>query len=126
MQRSLDSEVRSHLVDYLAGEESLQEFRSWFVPNALATVEEQVVDTWTKGLVYTVELHMAEHGHGDWSEQELREQFAELLETRREAVALGAPPASYTTFASAGTTLVQSSTFGNIRVVMSVGPPAGK
>jgi hypothetical protein len=74
-----DLEIREQLDRYLAGDQSLGEFREWFIPrcwDVLDGGEDRLQE-----LVYDVELRLAEFTNGQWTEAGLKELFQPLLRT---------------------------------------------
>lgn len=88
MPSSLDLEIRKWVARYLAGEISLSVFEEWFIP-ATWNVEQsgniEAVD-----LAHEIDLLLAEHSNGHWTESELREHFRPLSENPAIAAAVGA------------------------------------
>ena len=70
--------VERRLGAYLAARESLADFRRWFVRGALLPASDSA-DEGFRHLVYATELRLAEFDHGDWTEEELREQLRGLV-----------------------------------------------
>ena len=87
--------IQERVAEFVVGDASLAAFQRWFVPNALLVVD-VIPASATRQLVYDLELRMAEFGHGDWTIEELRTQFRELLQPfrveRRTATAVPAVP----------------------------------
>ena len=86
--------IQERVASFVAGDASLAAFQRWFVPNALLVVD-VIPDSATRQLVYDLELRVAEFEHGDWTIEELRTRFRELLHSfrveRRAATAVPAP-----------------------------------
>jgi hypothetical protein len=72
---TLQREVRAHLQRYLLGSESLAEFHDWFAQATSALRRSGGADATIK----TIELRLAEHKRGDWSEPQLRSRLLTLL-----------------------------------------------
>jgi hypothetical protein len=75
---NLAEETRQWLGRYLAGEIPLRTFEDWLVPMTWqlgAGMDPAVTD-----LISEIELALAEHSNGQWTEAELREHFRALLE----------------------------------------------
>jgi hypothetical protein len=82
MPASLDLDIREHLARYIAGDDSIDAFRDWFVP---ATWEvERGGDALAAQLAMEIELWLAEMEHGHRSEDDVKRHFAELM-TRTQA-----------------------------------------
>ena len=77
MSSSLSLEIRNHLAKYLAGEESLDEFKGWVVGALLDA--EQRNDVAAEEFVYDIMLPMAEEAGGYSSEDRLRQALQPLL-----------------------------------------------
>lgn len=77
MTQSFELDVRERLVHYLAGEAALAEFRAWFIEEAW-NIDKRATAA-TARLVHQIELLLAEHEHGDWTEAELRRELAPLV-----------------------------------------------
>lgn len=73
MNDSLVYEIKSHLLDYLAGRNTLEEFEDWFVPETWDTEDSEA-----EPLAAEVDLRLAEHTSGHLPEDELRREFALL------------------------------------------------
>jgi hypothetical protein len=72
----LEQSIRQHLVDYLAGQISLDDFTSWLVGatwNVASTESAGAAE-----LTYSVELALAEHSSGLLSDEELRAELRAL------------------------------------------------
>ena len=74
---NLETTIRRHLVRYLAGQMSLDDFTDWFV-GATWNIEKKE-DAETKQLVYSIELALAEASSGLLSLDELRTELRTLL-----------------------------------------------
>lgn len=77
MTQSLEVDVRERLARYLANETALAEFRGWFIAEAWNIDKRSTAAT--ARLVHQIELLLAEHEHGDWTEPELRRELAPLV-----------------------------------------------
>jgi hypothetical protein len=73
----LETTIRRHLVRYLAGQMSLDDFTDWLV-GATWNIEKRG-DAETKQLVYSIELALAEASSGLLTLDELRTEFRTLL-----------------------------------------------
>lgn len=91
----MENQIRDHLVQYLAGEATLEEFERWFVP---ATWDVERVEPAATGIVYAIQLALAEYGRGHLTEASLRRHLKDLAETAD----LGTPRSQTT--ASGGST----------------------
>lgn len=74
---ALDLEIRRRVADYLAGAETLEAFRQWFLP-ATWNIE-RYADAATVTLVREIDLLLAEFEHGDWSTTELADKLRPLV-----------------------------------------------
>ncbi len=82
---ALDEEIiREHVSRYLAGEIDLRAFRDWFVPFAWNI--ERRASTETAEVVHQIDLVLSEFEHGDWSEAEVRDHLAPLVQNSRVRV----------------------------------------
>jgi hypothetical protein len=77
MSPSLDNEIRDNLASYLLREISLSDFEDWFVSASWNVVQSKNQDS--IDLVYEIELLLAEFSNGDWSEEELKDNFRPLV-----------------------------------------------
>ncbi len=100
----LDLEIRGQVADYLASKITLREFKSWFAPRAWHAHKH--VDPDTVDLVHEVDLLLAEFGHGDWTEEELKERLIPLV--TKYTFALGPAGAAPVASAAAPVTRVQA------------------
>lgn len=87
-----DLEIREHVTSYLAGEFSLRELEEWLVPATWDVDDEDA----TAALAYDVQLALAEHARGHWTEPELRGRLRRLVLT----APLGSPPVVTTSSAA--------------------------
>jgi hypothetical protein len=78
MQPTLDQEVYSQLVRYLANQLPLTEFRDWFDQNTWEV--DQSGNPEAMRLASAIELRLAEFSTGHWTEDELRQQLRPLTE----------------------------------------------
>ncbi|MCL4540838.1 MAG: hypothetical protein M1396_00615 [Chloroflexi bacterium] len=78
MEMSLEQQLRKRLGKYLDGVTTLDEFRSWFVPHVLLTIEQSTVTDDVRELVYTIAGLFAEFDHGDWTLAQLLAQLTPL------------------------------------------------
>jgi hypothetical protein len=74
---NLETTIRRHLVRYLAGQMSLDDFTDWFV-GATWNIQNRG-DVGTKQLVYSIELALAEASSGLLTVDELRTELRSLL-----------------------------------------------
>jgi hypothetical protein len=79
-------ELEEQLAALADGRQTLDAFQRWFAPIALAA-ESDSSDPLLTDLVYDVELRLAEYAHGDWTQGDVRNLFAELLKARRGSAA---------------------------------------
>ena len=63
--------IKDHLLDYLAGRITLEQFEDWFV---LETWDEKEADH----LATEIDLRLAEHSNGHLPEDQLKEEFRAL------------------------------------------------
>jgi len=70
-------ELRQELARYLKGQCTLKDFEDWFVPRSWNI--DQNSNPSLHNLVSQIELSLAEFGNGDWTEEELRQEFGILL-----------------------------------------------
>ncbi|MGH7264026.1 MAG: hypothetical protein ACREMB_04110 [Candidatus Rokuibacteriota bacterium] len=81
----MESEILSHLLRYIRGQESLTELEDWFVP---ATWQiHQTGDRDAVAVSRRVSLRLAEFLNGHWTENELKDRFSELLLARARPMA---------------------------------------
>lgn len=79
MEYPSSSEIRTRLVDYLAGRSSFAEFHRWLIP---ATWDIELTgDTEASDLTDTTSLRIAEYLNGDCMEAELRNLLQPLVAT---------------------------------------------
>ena len=78
MHPSLDQEVCSQLVRYLANQLPLNEFRDWFDQSTWEV--DQSGSPEAMRLASEIELRLAEFSSGHWTEDELRQQLRPLTE----------------------------------------------
>ena len=74
---ALDLEILEQLARYIAGDISLGAFREWFSP--LAWNIDRRADAHTVRIVHDIDLALAEFDHGDWTEDEIKQQFSPLV-----------------------------------------------
>jgi hypothetical protein len=86
MNTSLEATIREHLLRYLAGDLTLQEFEDWFVPATWNQIGR--VPLSTERLIGEIELRIAEFTSGHRPEDEVREFLARAL----THIVLNAPP----------------------------------
>jgi hypothetical protein len=72
-------ELRRELGRYLKNQCSLKEFEVWFVPRSWNF--DQKSNPSLRNLVAQIELSLAEFNNGDWTENELRQQFGIFMTT---------------------------------------------
>lgn len=73
MPHTLDQDIRTQLARFLDGEIDLETFEAWLTP---ATWElEQSSNPAAQALASELLLRLAEFTNGDWTEEELREQW---------------------------------------------------
>ncbi len=72
-------ELRKELARYLEGQCTLKEFEDWFVPRSWNF--NQNSNPSLRNLVAQIELSLAEFSNGDWTENELRQQFGIFMTT---------------------------------------------
>jgi hypothetical protein len=74
---ALELAIREKLSDYLEGYISFAGFHDWFVPQGWNIQKRAGAST--AELAHQLDLLLAEFGHGDWSEDELKAYFEALL-----------------------------------------------
>ena len=79
MDFQLEFELRQELARYLNGQYTLKDFEDWFVPRSWNF--NQNTNPSLQKLVSQIELSLAEYGNGDWTENQLRQQFSILMTT---------------------------------------------
>lgn len=89
MKESLDVAIRRHLARYLDAGISLEDFKARFVHLAWNIGTSQVHGI---EMVHVIELRLAEHSNGDWTEEELKAQLRPLLTHVTVQNAAGASP----------------------------------
>jgi len=77
MDFNSELDIRKQLYQYLTGRSALSDFQSWFVPRSWNILDKSSRSL--RKLVSAIELSLAEFSNGDWTERELRDQFAFLL-----------------------------------------------
>lgn len=73
----LGLEIREQLIRYIAGDISLSVFREWFSQEAWNI--DQRADIHTARMVHEIDLVLAEFDHGDWTEEEVKRHFTQLI-----------------------------------------------
>lgn len=73
----LDLQISYRLARYLAGDESLAEFRRWLLPVVWELAEPESDEV--SQLANRIELRLAEFINGHWTEDDLRSLFARLV-----------------------------------------------
>ncbi len=76
MAMPLALQVREQMSQFVGGRQSLTQFEDWFV-SAFWSVEFEL-DAATRDLGYEIELRLAEHSNGDWTEAEMKDMFRQL------------------------------------------------
>src|ERR1700746_3354725 len=89
MEPSLRDEIKDRLSRYLAGQDELSAFHEWFIP---ATWDIDSQSEPVKRVAHRLQLLLAEFSNGDWSEEELRTKFWELINRSSITVTVGDPP----------------------------------
>ena len=79
MERSLELSVRSQLATFLAGESTLDDFKSWLVA-ATWSLDRPLASTDSR-IINEIKLALAEHSGGFGSDAELRETLFTLLDS---------------------------------------------
>ena len=74
-----ECELRQELGRYLKRHCTLKDFEDWFVPRSWDF--NQNTNPSLQKLVSQIELSIAEFSNGDWTENELRQQFANFITT---------------------------------------------
>src|SRR6188768_2162561 len=85
--QDVDRELRNRLISLVSGDMDLEAFDTWFSPLLMelaSTPEDPAGD-----LACAVGLQLAELTNGDWTVEELRDHFRELLETQFVRVSSG-------------------------------------
>ena len=85
MQPLLDVDIRDQIGRYLAGDIALNEFHEWVMSQAWRDEE---LDPLARRLINRIQLRLAEHSSGHWSEEELRARLWPLF--GRSAILLSA------------------------------------
>jgi hypothetical protein len=75
-----DRGLRVLLMHYIRSGTPLEQFATWFRPQA-GNIDARV-DADTAGLYHDVDLLLAEYEHGDWTEEELKQQILALFPRR--------------------------------------------
>ena len=81
MESSLEREIRDHLLDYLNGAATLDQFKDWLISETWSKPEGG--DTAAIELSYEVQLELADHSSGLTTEAELREVLGGLVSVAR-------------------------------------------
>jgi hypothetical protein len=76
MADSLSKKIEAQLQRYLQGEDSLDEFEAWLVPETWDISPQS--DRSAHDLATVITLRIAEFTNGDWTEEELREALTQL------------------------------------------------
>jgi len=76
MPSELQLEIQQHLMQYLAGEESLTQFEDWFAP-VLWDIDAE--DEHTRKCAGTIHILLSEFSRGDRTLQDFRSKLAEVL-----------------------------------------------
>jgi hypothetical protein len=71
--------LRTEIVRYLSGGTSIDDLRQWVTTEGWDIGNRVGPDT--AALFHDVELLLAEHAHGDWTEREVRERLTPLVTT---------------------------------------------
>lgn len=74
-----DSDIRSEIGRFLAGEITLDQFENWLVPRSWNVHQWGSVET--QQLAYAIELGLAEHEIGHLSDEDLRKELHQLANT---------------------------------------------
>jgi hypothetical protein len=77
MSSALYDEIGNHLGAYLAGRDSLELFRDWFVERTLNIHKSD--DEAAMDLAYAIDLRYAEYLNGDWAENELKVMLGQMI-----------------------------------------------
>lgn len=80
MQRSLEQRIREHIASFVAGRESRDDFRDWFVhvTPGFPVYDDPALDD----LASEVELAFAEASNGTFDDDDLRQELAHLIPVR--------------------------------------------
>jgi len=81
----LDLKISYHVARYLTGEESLADFRRWFLPAVWEAGEPENDEV--SQLANRIELRLAEFLNGHWTENDLRMIFRQLIPSTGGVVA---------------------------------------
>jgi hypothetical protein len=76
MPSFLENEIRTQLRRYVRGEISLESFEEWLAPR-IWTIEASN-DPAAEDLAYAIDLRLAEHSSGHWTDTELRDLLNQL------------------------------------------------
>jgi len=71
------AELRDHLIQFLSGDLPLDGFEDWFVQRSWNMHKDSGLSA--QRLAYAVELRLAEYGQGHLADQQLRQEFRDLL-----------------------------------------------
>lgn len=112
MESSLRDEINNRLSTYLAGQVSLSDFHNWFIP---ATWNIDSESDRVKRIAHRLQLLLAEFSNGDWSEEELRSNFWDVLNRPSITVIVG----DSLPIVAATTSITRK--VGTVRAVQSVG-----
>ena len=81
MQSSLDREIRDHLLDYVSGAATLDQFKDWLISVTWDMPED--ADTAARELSYEIQLALGDQSSGFTTESEMREALADLIPVMR-------------------------------------------
>lgn len=81
----MQEEIRDALSRYLREEMSLRDFQRWFVPQTWA---DDPGDASTQELIDRIDLRLSEFTSGYWTEQDLRQELGEILQSQSIEVIL--------------------------------------
>lgn len=93
-----ENEIRNAVVNYLAGEQSLDEFEDWLAQRSWNMHLDS--DPGAQDLVGKIELALAEYSNGHKSERGLRNELRSLVETCRVVIGSASSVIMTTAFSS--------------------------
>lgn len=112
---ALDAELRQELCRYFGEEITIEDFREWLAPRAWNIHKR--ADTELAHLVQQIEAILSEFDHGDWTEGELRQQLAKLIEP--VSIKTSVAPAPYVRASITTSTTINTRHFGNVQLIRS-------
>jgi hypothetical protein len=89
MNSSLAEQITQRLSMYLAGQSTLSDFHNWLIP-AVWDIDHE--SSTVKRLAYRSQLLLAEFDNGDRTEEDLKDSFLVMLNTRSVTIFSGEAP----------------------------------